>query len=85
VNASGKPRHPGLHAAIARAGRHEWLRNAVKAVVPFGVREAIRSKNLQPSEVPPEIAHELGPRFADDIADLEDALGRPVPASWRRP
>lgn len=84
VNASGQPRRRAVHAAIAWAGRNDWLRGSVKRVVPFRVREAIRSKNLRPSSVPREFTPLLAPRFADDIADLEDALGRAVPASWRQ-
>lgn len=85
VNASGQPRRRAVHAAMSWAGQHDWVRGSVKRVVPFRVREAIRSKNLRPSSVPQELARELAPQFVDDISDLEDALGRAVPASWRQP
>ena len=83
VNVSGRPRRAVLQDAMAWAGRRAWLRESVKRVVPFSVRERIRSANLAPNGVPDEYASVLAPRFRDDLDRVEQVLGRPVPAGWR--
>ena len=82
VNASGQPRVPALQAAMQWGGRHAGLRGVVKRVVPFGVRERIRSANLAPNATTSDVRAQLRPTFAKDLLRLEEVLGRSVPASW---
>lgn len=84
VNVSGAPRRPRVQRALTAASRSAGLRRVVKAMVPFEVRERIRGANLAPNEVPDEVARALRPRFVDDLAQLEQLLGAPVPGSWTR-
>ncbi len=79
VNASGTPRRKGLQKLIGWASRHETLRKGMKAVVPFGLREAIRSANLQATAASPEDLRALAPLFREDLAKLEATLERSVP------
>ncbi len=79
VNASGTPRRKSLQKLIGWASRHESLRRGLKAVVPFGVREGIRSANLQPSTPSPEELRVLAPLFREDLAKLEVTLERSLP------
>lgn len=83
VNASGVPRRPWVQSAIHEAARHPGVKAAVKAVVPFAVRERIRNANLDPGGVPEGTRRELSARFRADLDALEDVLVRPVPAGWR--
>lgn len=82
VNVSGQARVPALQAAIQWGGRQARLRSVIKRVVPFALRERIRSANLAPNATTSDVRRELLPRFAKDLQRLEDVLGRPVPASW---
>lgn len=84
VNASGKPRVPALQAVMQWGGRHARLRAAVKRVVPFEVRERIRSANLRQNPTATAVRAALRPQFDDDLRRVEELLGRPVPESWRR-
>lgn len=84
VNASGAPRRPALQRVLTAASRSEGLRRAVKATVPFSVRERIRGANLAPNEVPDDVARALRPQFTDDLAQLEQVLGTTVPTAWRQ-
>lgn len=81
VNASGKPRVAGLQRMIGWAGRHEALRAGLKRAVPFGVRERIRSANLQPRTAGANEFAELAPHFHDDLRRLEEILGKSL-AGW---
>ena len=83
VNASGVPRRQWVQAAMHGAAGKPRVRAVVKAVVPFSVRERIRSANLSSSDVPATARAALGPLFADDLDRLEQVLARPVPRSWR--
>lgn len=82
VNSSGKPRSGLLQSAVQWGGRHATLRSALKAVVPFGVRERIRGANLQRSAPTDAEVAALRPVFAKDLARLEELLGRPLPTAW---
>jgi len=85
VNASGRPRQPVVQKAMAWAGSRPHLRQGVKAVVPFSLRERIRSANLQPTAASAEAVRALAPTFANDLTALEEVLGRPLPEGWVRP
>lgn len=82
VNVSGQPRRPGLQKAIHVAASSDRTRRAVKAVVPFRVREAIRSANLRSVDVSTESNEILRPRFHDDLVSLQEVLDRPLPPGW---
>ena len=82
VNVSGRPRRVQLQSAIAWASGHEPVRQALKRVVPFGVRERIRAANLEPQGVPDLAREELAPAFAEDLDRLAQVLGRSLPR-WR--
>jgi hypothetical protein len=82
VNASGQPRVQAVQAAMQWGVRHARLRATVKRVVPFQVRERIRSANLRPNTTDASVRAELLPRFRRDLEQLEDVLGRTVPAGW---
>ena len=84
VNASGTPRRRWQYHAMQAASRNATLRRAVRGVVPFAVRERIRSSNLASNEAPPAVREHLGPVFRDDLARLQSVIGRPIPASWGR-
>jgi len=78
VNASGAPRYAGAQQVLRWAGRQPALRESLKRVVPFGVREQIRNANLKPDGVDEDVRRALGPHFADDTAALGTILGRPL-------
>jgi len=82
VNASGQPRVQAVQSAMQWGVRHARLRATVKRVVPFRLRERIRSANLQPHTTDAGVRAELQPRFRSDLEHLEDVLGRKVPSSW---
>ncbi len=83
VNSSGAPKRAWMQNAMQTAARRPALRTAVKAVVPFRVRERIRNANLSRSDVPAEVRAALAQTFSAELTALEDVLGRKVPASWR--
>ena len=83
VNASGVPRRQWVQRAMHKAAEKPRVKAAVKAVVPFSVRERIRSANLSANDVPASARDALAPVFADDLDRLEQVLARPVPRSWR--
>jgi hypothetical protein len=85
VNASGVPRRQWVQTAMHKAAERPQLKAAVKAIVPFAVRERIRSANLAANDVPASVHSALAPSFASDLDRLEDVLVRPVPQSWRSP
>jgi hypothetical protein len=84
VNASGEPRFIALQKMIGWASGHEVLRGGLKRIVPFAVREKLRSANLKPNTATAREFAELGPLFDDDLQQLQDALGRPLP-DWFSP
>lgn len=84
VNASGTPRRPWLQSGMQVAARSATLRRAVKSVVPFELRERIRASNLAATDVPKDVYREMSGLFGDDLARLEQVLGRSVPSGWLR-
>lgn len=85
VNASGVPRRRWVQTAMHHAADRPMVRAAVKVVVPFSLRERIRSANLTTNDVPRAVRVELMGLFRDDLDHLEQLLRRPVPTAWRRP
>jgi Sulfotransferase domain len=79
VNASGSARVEAAQRAIRWATSHQSVRSAVKAVVPFRVRERIRSGVIRSEEVPTDVRAELAPRFEDDLRQLAQLLGGEQP------
>jgi hypothetical protein len=82
VNASGRPRVQALQSAMQWGVRHARLRSTVKRVVPFRLRERIRSANLQPNTADDTVRARLRPTFAKDLEHLQEVLGRKVPDAW---
>lgn len=83
VNSSGRPRRAWLQTAMQQVSKHAGLRTALRAVVPFELRERIRNSNLAAQDVPALVRSEMAPVFEKDLSSLEAVLGRSVPASWR--
>jgi hypothetical protein len=82
VNASGRPRVQAVQSAMQWGVRHARLRSTVKRVVPFRLRERIRSANLQPNAADQAARTRLKPVFEKDLERLQEVLGRKVPGSW---
>jgi hypothetical protein len=80
VNVSGRPKYERVQQAIVWAGQREILRSGLKRVVPFSVRERVRSAVLARDELDEETRTLLRPRFEDDNRALAAVLGRPLPA-----
>lgn len=83
ANVSGSARHAGAQKAMHGAPRQPALKVSLKRVVPFGIRERIRSANLQAVGAPESVHRSLGPRFASDVSALANLLGRPL-TEWRK-
>jgi Sulfotransferase family len=79
VNASGTARLDVAQRAIRWATRNQAVRAAVKRVVPFRSRERIRSSLIRTDVIPPDIASELEPLFADDLKKLTSLVDGPRP------
>jgi len=79
LNVSGRPRSPRLQSTIDWASTLGATRTGLKRIVPFRLRERIRSANLAPQGVTPEQRRTLAPCFAEDLMALQEALQRPVP------
>ena len=56
----------------------------MKAVVPFRVRERIRSGVIRAEEVPPGVREQLAPLFADDLRRVARLVPGELPA-WLTP
>lgn len=84
VNASGKERSAAAAGVMHAASRSRVLRSTVKAVVPFGVRERIRSLNLSRSETPKALRAALLPVLEPDLTRLEQVIGREAPRHWHQ-
>jgi hypothetical protein len=76
VNVSGRPRFAALQHAQLWMTRQQWVRSAVKAVVPFSVRERIRGSLLTAESVSPQARERLTEVLADDVARLRHITGR---------
>lgn len=83
VNVSGTPKVAVAQRAIQAATRNELVRSTVKSLTSYRFRERIRRSGLRPTAVDPVVATELGPRFADDLAELATLVDGPVPP-WLR-
>ncbi|MGI9600837.1 MAG: sulfotransferase family protein [Acidimicrobiales bacterium] len=81
VNTGGVPKSSLLHGTIQRA-RASWLQPVVKRMTSERFREKVRTSNLDRPELDPELQRSLEPEFADDVAVVEELLGRPLPR-WR--
>ena len=73
VNASGQPRSQVAQRALQAVTRSRW-RPVVKAVVPFALRERIRSTNLQPATPGDADVAAVLDRVGDDLARLPALL-----------
>lgn len=84
-NVSMVPRHRSFHQLVAGAYP---LKQALKAVVPAGIRRPLKqrilSHNLQrPSPLDPAVRRQLVDVFRSDILELQELLGRDLSA-WLR-
>jgi len=81
-NVSMVPRNHVLHTLVA--GEHP-LKQALKAVLPAGVRRPLKHRVLapnlrRPSPQPPQVRKQLADHFRADILELQDMLGRDLSA-----
>lgn len=81
VNSSGELRSPAVQNLLSNCRDLTWLRTAVKATVPFAMRERIRSLNLTGSAVPPADRARLMGDLEGDLARLRELLG-PNSPQW---
>ena len=82
VNIGGVPKSSVLHNAMQRA-RASWLQPVLKRATSERFRERVRTSNLDRPELDPDLRRSLLTQFGDDVAVVEELLGRPLP-SWRR-
>jgi Sulfotransferase family len=82
VNVSGRPRFESLHKTQLRMARQPWIRAAVKAVVPFAMRERLRSGLLTAESVSPRAYDRLARQLQDDVNRLRSVTGLPF-GEWR--
>ncbi|MGY1604191.1 sulfotransferase family protein [Geodermatophilus sp. SYSU D00815] len=80
VNASGLPRSRAVTSALNTLRRSPALRRLVTTAVPQRHRERIRSANLDRTAVDPATRARLAAALADDVRDLQELLGRRIPA-----
>jgi hypothetical protein len=81
VNISGTPRFRTLQRGIWAATGNEKVRNGVKRVTSYRMREAVRRRLLSRSSVPREIFDVLEPAYGDDLRRIAALMERPLP-SW---
>ncbi|MEE9415204.1 MAG: sulfotransferase [Acidimicrobiales bacterium] len=81
VNSSGELRSPAVQNLLSTCRNLGWMRAAVKATIPFAMRERIRSMNLRGSAVPTAARDRLMGDLEDDIARLRELLG-PMSPQW---
>jgi hypothetical protein len=81
VNASGAARSRLARRALQGLARSERRRAAVKAVVPFRAREAVRTVLLRRSGTDAAVERRLRPEFTEDLRRLRELVGtgRPLP------
>ena len=79
VNQGGVPRHRTVARAMRWARRTEPVRRAVTTVVPAGVRERIRSADLDRPVIDPDAAARLQAAYEQDRAALRRLLGDAAP------
>ncbi len=79
VNVSGSPKSLLWQRVIRGAGRRPFVRETIKNVVPFHMRERIRRANLRPVPVPSVARQYFAATFETDRALLSRHLGRPLP------
>jgi hypothetical protein len=79
VNASGSPRSAVLQAGIRWTARPGPVREAIKALTPFRLRERVRGANLGRDVPPPDAKEQLGEIFAPELARLRSLLARHYP------
>ena len=83
TNRSGLPRHPRLQRALQwrppGAGR---VLQALPAPLVDAVRRVRDANVVAPPRPDPSVLARLRATYRADRADLEDLLGRPVPAAW---
>ena len=84
VNASGTARVELAQRAIRWATSHQGVRSTLKAVIPFRMRERIRSGVIRSEDVPPVVRSELAPVFAEDLRRVAGLVGGDLP-SWLQP
>jgi hypothetical protein len=83
VNVSGEPRSALLHKGIARATSNARIRNTVKSLTSYRLREAVRRRVLQSNGVPAAAREKLEPMFTEDLTRLRELLPGRGPA-WLR-
>ena len=81
VNSSGELRSSGMQQLLTTCRKVGWLQRAVKAAIPFELRERIRSLNLRTATVSDSDRSRLMGELEQDMARLRDMLG-PLSPAW---
>ena len=83
INRGGEPRSVALVKAMNVARSIPIVQYGVKRLTSASLRERIRAGNLVRPTLDERLARSLAPRFAEDVAYVEELLGRRVDA-WHR-
>jgi hypothetical protein len=86
INRSGEPRNAVIHGLMKGLRAFEPMRRAAKLMTTPGLRERVRSANLDHPTMPPEAISLLESFFAADMEDLVRLTGLDVSAwpTWRK-
>lgn len=82
-NVSAVPKNMAMHTLVAGDNR---VKSALKAVVPSGLRKAVKDRIVQrnltrPAPVDPALRRDLSQMYRADILELETMLGRDL-SGW---
>lgn len=81
VNSSGELRSSGMQQLLTTCRKVGWLQRAVKAAVPFELRERLRSLNLRSATASESERSRLKGELGQDMERLRDMLG-PMSPAW---
>ncbi len=81
VNSSGELRSSGMQQLLTTCRKVGWLQRAVKAAIPFELRERLRSLNLRTAMASESDRSRLMGELDQDMARLRDLLG-PMSPAW---
>ena len=76
VNRSGVPKNQAIHAALQRLQQLPRTKSLLKHLVPWKLRERLRSANLAHPKIDSQSAGRLAEVYRDELLRLEEVLGR---------